>query len=217
MISVRCYGLLIAILVTPSFFAAQTTPQSAPPTITVSVDATDAQRKIFHAHLTIPATPGSLTLYYPKWIPGEHGPTGPIEELTGLRFTGNGQVLNWRRDLLDGWTFHVDVPQGVSLVEASLDYVSPTGRDGLYTGALSATDKITEIAWNTLILYPAGWTSDELSYETTLRLPTGWKSGTALPIASQSGPEIKFKPASLTTLVDSPLIAGEYMRVVPLA
>jgi len=217
MISVRCYGLLIAILVTPSFFAAQTTPQSAPPTITVSVDATDAQRKIFHAHLTIPATPGSLTLYYPKWIPGEHGPTGPIEELTGLRFTGNGQVLNWRRDLLDGWTFHVDVPQGVSLVEASLDYVSPTGRDGLYTGALSATDKITEIAWNTLILYPAGWTSDELSYETTLRLPTGWKSGTALPIASQSGPEIKFKPASLTTLVDSPVIAGEYMRVVPLA
>jgi len=83
---------------------------STAPAITIAVDATDAPRKIFHAQLTIPAAPGPLTLYYPKWIPGEHGPTGPVEELTGLKFTANGQPLNWRRDLLDGWTFHVDVP-----------------------------------------------------------------------------------------------------------
>ena len=187
------------------------------PTITVSVDATDAPRKIFHAHLTIPATPGTLTLYYPKWIPGEHGPTGPIQELAGLRFTGNGQILKWRRDLLDGWTFHVEVPQGVSMVDAAVDYMSPTGREGIYTGGQSATDKMTVISWNTLLLYPEGWTSDELSYEASLRLPEGWKFGTPLPIASQASGEIKFSPASLTTLVDSPIIAGEFLRIVPLA
>src|SRR5579863_7677956 len=98
---------------------------STAPAITIAVDASDAPRKIIHAQLTIPAAPGSLTLYYPKWIPGEHGPTGPVQELTGLKFSANGQPLTWRRDLLDGWTFHVDVPQGVSLVNASLDFVAP--------------------------------------------------------------------------------------------
>jgi predicted metalloprotease with PDZ domain len=209
---------LIAIFAAMTFsLTAQTAPKNAAPTVTLSVDATDAPRKIFHAHLTIPATPGTLTLYYPKWIPGEHGPTGPIQELAGLRFTGNGQILKWRRDTLDGWTFHVEVPQGVSSVDAALDYMSPTGQEGIYTGGQSATDKMTVISWNTLLLYPAGWTSDELTYQATLRLPEGWKSGTPLPIASQTASEIKFSPASLTTLIDSPVIAGEYLRVVPLA
>src|SRR5277367_7125267 len=108
------------------------------PTITLSVDASDAPRKIFHAQLTIPATPGTLTLYYPKWIPGEHGPTGPIEELAGLKFTANGETLKWRRDLLDGWTIHVEVPAGASAVNASLDFISPVGNAGIYTGGASA-------------------------------------------------------------------------------
>src|SRR5581483_5152302 len=193
------------------------TDKTAAPAVTLSVDATDAPRKIFHAHLSIPATAGTLTLYYPKWIPGEHGPTGPIQELAGLRFMGNGQILKWRRDLLDGWTFHVEVPQGVSMVDAALDYMSPTGREGIYTGGESATEKMTVVSFNTLLLYPAGYTSDELTYVASLRLPEGWKFGTALPIASQSGGEIKFNPASLTTLIDSPVISGQFLRIVPLA
>jgi predicted metalloprotease with PDZ domain len=191
--------------------------KSTPPTITVSVDASDAPRKIFHAQLTIPAAPGTLTLYYPKWIPGEHGPTGPIEDLAGLKFTANGQTLKWRRDLLDGWKFHVEVPAGVSAVNASLDFISPTGEEGLFTGGASATDKMTVLSWNTVLLYPAGGTSDELTYQASLRLPDGWKFGTPLPVASQSGAELRFNPVSLTMLVDSPVIAGEYLRVVPLS
>ena len=163
--------------------AAQKT-KSATPTITISVDATSAPRKIFHAQLIIPASAGMLTLYYPKWIPGEHGPTGPIQDLTGLKFTANGQTLKWRRDLLDGWTFHIEVPAGASAVNASLDFVSPTGEEGLFTGGASATDKMTVLSWNTVLLYPAGWTSDELTYQASLRLPEGWKFGTPLPIAS---------------------------------
>jgi predicted metalloprotease with PDZ domain len=193
--------------------------KAAAPHITLTVDATEAPRKIFHARLTIPASPGTLTVYYPKWIPGEHGPTGPIEDLAGLVFTANnGQALKWRRDLLDGWTFHVEVPDGVSSVDAALDFISPTGgEEGLFTAGASATDKLTVISWNTVLLYPAGWPTDELTYEASLRLPNGWKFGSPLPVASQANGEIKFQPAPLTMLVDSPVISGEYLRVVPLA
>ena len=186
------------------------------PHVSLAVDATEAPRKIFHARMTFPANPGTLTLYYPKWIPGEHGPTGPIQDLAGLKFTANGRILKWRRDLLDGWTIHVEVPPGAASMEAALDFISPTGPDGLYTGGASATDKMAVISWNTMLLSPAGWTSDELTYDARLRLPVGWKFGTPLPVASQSAAEIRFKPASLTTLVDSPVITGEYLRVVPL-
>jgi predicted metalloprotease with PDZ domain len=206
------FRLALILIVSGSAWA-----QKHAPTVTLVVDGTEAPRKIFHARLTIPATPGTLTLYYPKWIPGEHGPTGPIQDLAGLKFTANGQTLKWRRDLLDGWTLHVEVPAGANSVDASLDFLSPPGSEGIYTGGASATDKMTVVSWNTMLIYPAGGTSDELTYEATLRLPQGWKFGTPLPIASQSGSEIKFKPASLTTLVDSPVIAGEYLRVVPLA
>ncbi len=195
------------------------TPKPAP-RIALSLDATEAPRKIFHARLTIPAVPGTLTLYYPKWIPGEHGPTGPIQDLAGLTFTANGQNLKWRRDLVDNWTFHVEVPAGVSSIEAMLDFISPAaGSRGMYTGAASATDKMTVVSWNTVLLYPEGWTTDELTYEASLRLPAGWKSATALPVTSpmNTGGEIKFQPVSLTTLVDSPVISGEYLRVVPLS
>jgi predicted metalloprotease with PDZ domain len=189
----------------------------AAPTIVLAVDASEAARKIFHAQLTIPTAPGILTLYYPKWIPGEHGPTGPIQDLAGLKFTANGQTLKWRRDLLDGWTIHVEVPAGTSTVNAMLDFISPTGEEGIYTAGASATDKMTVLSWNTVVLYPAGWTSDDLTYQASLRLPGGWKFGTPLPVASQSGAELKFNPVSLTTLVDSPVIAGQHLRVVPLS
>ncbi|HWY58511.1 MAG TPA: hypothetical protein VNZ03_28860 [Terriglobales bacterium] len=212
--------LLVVVCTIAMPLAAQknkTASKSPAPTITIAVDASQAPRKIFHAQLTIPATAGTLTLYYPKWIPGEHGPTGPIQDLAGLKFTANGQTLKWRRDLLDGWTVHVEVPTGVSAVNASLDFISPVGQEGLFTGGPSATDKMTVLSWNTVLLYPAGWTSDELTYQANLRLPEGWKFGTPLPVASQSGADLKFNPVSLTTLVDSPVIAGEYLRVVPLS
>ena len=202
---------LAMVLVSPLFAAGSPAPH-----ISIFVDATDAPRKIFHAKMTIPAKPGSLTVYYPKWIPGEHGPTGPIQDLAGLHFTAKGQELPWRRDLLDGWTFHVEVPAGTASVEASLDFISPAGPEGIYTGGATATDRMAVLNWNALLLYPEGWTSDELTYDASLRLPAGWKFGTSLPIASQSGDEIKFAPISLTMLVDAPVITGQYLRVVPL-
>jgi predicted metalloprotease with PDZ domain len=186
-----------------------------PPRIDLSVDATEAPRKIFHARLKIPASPGILTLYYPEWIPGNHEKTGAIEDLGGLQFTANGKVLTWRRDLLDGWVFHIDVPAGASMVEASLDFLSPATIDDS-DPAESATARTAILNWNTLLLYPAGWTSDELTYNASLRLPRNWKFGTSLTVASQSADDITFSPTSLTMLVDSPVIAGQHFRVVPL-
>jgi predicted metalloprotease with PDZ domain len=187
------------------------------PTITLSVDASEAPRKMFHAQLRIPAKPGSLTLYYPKWIPGEHGPTGPITDLTGLKFTAGGKTLKWRRDLLDGFTFHVEVPPGESEVTANLDYASPASFEPGYSAGLSATEKLYIVSWNTLLLYPAGYGSDQLTYSASLKLPAGWKFGTSLRVSNQSGSDIHFAPVSLTMLVDGPVLAGEYLKVVPLS
>ncbi|HJS99321.1 MAG TPA: hypothetical protein VJ756_09525 [Terriglobales bacterium] len=210
----RCRALVAVSAVI--IFSLPSLAQPKAPGITLAVDATEAPRKIFHAKLTIPATPGTLTLYYPKWIPGEHAPDGPIVDVAGLKFTANGQTLNWRRDLTDMFTFHVEVPAGVTSVEASLDYLSPAAEHG-FSGAASATARMTVVSFNQVLLYPKGWPADQITYTASLRLPAGWKFGTALPIANQSGDEVQFKPVSLYTLVDSPVIAGEYLKVVPLS
>lgn len=191
------------------------------PTVNISVDATSAPRKIFHAKLKIPANGPELTLYYPKWIPGEHAPDGPVVDLAGLKFFGNGKSLKWRRDLLDGFTLHVEVPAGVGEVDAELDFLSPATFEAGFSAGSSATDKMAVISWNQVLLYPKGWNIYDMTYVATLQLPSGWKYGTALPIASTSAwngqTQITFQPAPLNTLVDSPVITGEFLKVVRLA
>jgi predicted metalloprotease with PDZ domain len=194
---------------------------ATPPTVTIFVDATSAPRKIFHAKLKIPASAGDLTLYYPKWIPGEHASDGPVVDLAGLKFFAGGKALKWRRDLLDGFTLHVDVPPGENEVNAELDFLSPATFEGGFSAGSSATDKMAVISWNQVLLYPKGWKADDLTYIATLKLPANWKFGTPLPIASTTADngetQISFKPSSLTTLVDSPVITGEFLKVVKLA
>ena len=186
--------------------AAHATLAQSGQTISLTVDATKTPQKLLHAHLVLPVQPGPLTLYYPKWIPGEHGPAGPIASLTGLKFEGNGTVIPWKRDLLDTFTFHVDIPAGVSKLDAYYDYIEPQGG--------SATDKLLILEWNEVALYPAGTPAEKLMYESKLILPDGWKFGSSLPVAGQSGNEVSFKPISLDLLVDSPVISGEYYRVI---
>lgn len=194
-----------------------TSALAATPTVTITVDATTAPRKIFHASLKIPASVGDLTLYYPKWIPGEHAPDGPVIDLAGLKFSAARKPLKWRRDLLDGFTLHVDVPPGVTEITAELDFLSPATFEGGFSAGSSATDKLAVISWNQVLLYPKGYKSDDINYSASLKLPAGWKFGTPLPVTSQSGNEIHFATVSLTTLVDSPVITGEFLKVVPLA
>src|ERR1700722_9206797 len=124
--------------------------------------------------LTVDATQGPLTLYYPKWIPGEHGPNGPVASLSGLKFSANGKTIPWQRDLLDLFTFHVDVPNGAHSLDIGFDYIEPAG-SGAFTAGASATAKLDVISWNQNVLYPAGTPADQLIYEAKLILPNGWK------------------------------------------
>jgi predicted metalloprotease with PDZ domain len=176
--------------------------------ILVTVDATRTRQKLLHAHLVIPVKPGPLTLLYPKWIPGEHGPDGPIANLTGLKFAADGQTIPWQRDLLDVFTFHLEIPRGVSHLDVNFDYIEPDGG--------SATDKLLVLEWNEVILYPADVLAQKLTYEAKLVRPDGWKFGTALPIENEAGNQVSFKPISLDELVDSPVITGEFYRSIDL-
>ncbi len=183
--------------------------------IALEVDASEAPRKIFHARLSLPASPGPLTLAYPKWIPGEHGPTGPIADLAGLKFSAVGKPLPWRRDSADMYLFHVDVPPGASSIEASLDYLSPAEAGGFSSGS-SATARLTLVSWNQVLLYPAGAKADEIRFAAALKLPAGWKYATALDVEKESSDGVRFAPVSLTTLVDSPVLAGAHFKTVTL-
>jgi predicted metalloprotease with PDZ domain len=186
------------------------------PTVSIAVDATEAPRKILHARLRIPATPGTLTLYYPKWLPGEHAPTGPVIDLTGLKFSASGKTLKWRRDLLDGWTINVDVPVGENEVLADLDYVEPATLEQGFSSGSSATDKLLVLSWNQVLLYPKGWKTDDITYTASLRIPDGWKYATSLPVSNANGSDLHFSPVSLTMLVDSPVLTAQYLKVVAL-
>src|SRR5215475_9995400 len=176
----------------------------------LSVDATDAPRNILHSTLTIPVTSGPLTLVYPKWLPGNHRPTGPIQNLTGVHFTAAGKELEWQRDLEDMWAFRLQVPAGVTELQVSLDTITYYGKSSL------ASSKVLDLVWNQVVLYPKDTKSDAVRVAASVRLPDGWNFGTALTPTQQSGSSAEFQTVSLTTLVDSPLIAGQFFRTVQL-
>jgi len=192
----------------------------AVPPIKLLVDITEAPRKILHARLAIPTKAGPQTLFYPKWIPGEHGPTGPITDLAGLTFRVAGKPLPWRRDDVDMYSFHIDVPAGATILDVALDFLLAAESTG-FTSAASATASLDILNWNQVLLYPEGYASDNLVFDASLRLPAGWKHGTALAeeavTPGNDGSElVHFKSVSLTTLVDSPVIAGAHFRTVKL-
>lgn len=184
-------------------------------TVKLNVDLTGAPQHILHATMRIPAGPGPMTLRYPKWLPGEHGPTGPIKDLAGIFVKANGKDIGWTRDPKDMFAFLVEVPAGASEIEVSLDLLIPTVTEGFSSGA-SATPKLAVVSWNQVVLYPAGAKANAIRYEATLRLPKDWSSGTALPVKSTSPSGVVFEPVTLSTLVDSPLLAGEFLETVVL-
>jgi predicted metalloprotease with PDZ domain len=186
--------------------------------IQLSVDLSDAPRNIYHSQLTIPVKPGPLTLVYPEWIPGNHRPAGPIANVTGIKMEANGQTLAWQRDPIDMYAFHVDVPSGASELKVSFDTITNDGSAG--ASGPAATTNVLDLNWNQVVLYPQGTSSDAVQVEASVTPPQGWKFATALPVfaVTKSGTNefIGFKPVSLTTLIDSPLIAGDHYRRIEL-
>ena len=176
--------------------------------MTLSVDATDAARNIVHSKLMIPVRPGPLTLFYPKWIPGEHSPTGPINDLIGLKLSAAGKPIPWQRDDVEMFAFHCDIPPGVTTLDVAFDDASQP--------ETTASAKLARIKWNRLLVYPQGMNSDAISVKAALKLPAGWQFASALSIAGDGKDELQFKEVSLMELVDSPAIIGANFRKLPL-
>src|SRR4029079_15591368 len=180
---------------------------------TVFVDAYEARKGLFHASVTIPLKSGPAAFVYPKWVPGEHTPTGPVMQMTALHVRTGGREIAWRRDPVDMFAFHVDVPAGVDTVDVSFDYVSPSSTFGAgYGESSNATQNLLLLLFNHVVVYPAGVRSDDIDFTASVRLPSGWTFDTALPVAKRAGDRVDFAPVSLTTLIDSPLVAGAYQR-----
>ena len=182
--------------------------------IRLHVDLTDAPRNIYHAKLTLPVKPGAMTLVFPEWIPGNHRPSGPIAGLTGIRMEAAGKPVAWQRDDIDMYAFHVVVPEAAQELIVSLDAI--TSNDSAGGGGPAASSNVLDLNWNAVVLYPQGAASDAIEFIPSVTLPSGWKFGTALIPAHASGDEVEFAPVSLTTLVDSPLIAGKHYRRIDL-
>jgi predicted metalloprotease with PDZ domain len=182
--------------------------------IRLQVDLTDAPRNIYHAKLSIPSQPGPLTLVFPKWIPGNHRPSGPIAGLTGIHMEAAGKAVLWQRDDVDMYAFHTTVPEGARELEVSLDAI--TSSDSAGGGGPAASSNLLDLNWNAVVLYPQGADSDAVQFVPSVKLPPGWRFGTALTPSHASGDQVEFAPVSLTTLVDSPLIAGKNYRRIDL-
>jgi len=204
-----CWSLILF-----SFSCLLAAPSLAAQAIRLHVDLTDAPRNIYHAHLQFPVHSGEMSLVFPKWIPGNHRPSGPLGGLTGIRMEAAGHTLSWQRDAVEMYEFHVNVPAGVDTLDVSLDAI--TTLDSAGGGGPAASSNLLDLNWNAVVLYPKGAKSDDVSLVPSVKLPAGWKFGTALPVATMAGDNVEFSPVSLTTLIDSPLIAGAHYRKVEL-
>jgi predicted metalloprotease with PDZ domain len=179
----------------------------------IRVDASEAARRWLRASLALPAPPGPLTLFYPRWIPGEHSPTGPVAQLTGLRLTAAGRTLSWRRDPLNLHAFTCEVPAAAGRVEIALDYLLP--RDSPSFAAGTSTGRCCLLSWTPLVLLPGDGSPEELTAVARVRKPPGWSTASALPVAEESAEEICFRPVPLTALLDSPVLLGAHLTVLP--
>jgi predicted metalloprotease with PDZ domain len=195
--------------------AQDATPRTAayPGTLSLDIDATDLSHRIFRAHERIPVQPGPLTLLYPRWLPGNHSPTGPIDKIAGLVITGNGQRIDWHRDPLDVYAFRLDVPAGVSSIDVDFDYLTPTDRS---QGRVVMTPAMLNLQWNAVALYPGGHPAKAITVVPSIKLPPQWQAATALDGAVRSGDTVRYAPVAFDTLVDSPIYAGQYYKRIDL-
>jgi predicted metalloprotease with PDZ domain len=184
--------------------------------LSVRVDAREIARRHVHTELTLAVTGGPLTLVFPQWIPGEHGPTGPLDTLVGLQIRANGTLLTWQRDPRDMFAINLKLPAGVTRLEISLDTGLPT-EGGEFTAGPSSSAQLAVIAWNQFVLLPKGRDAATISTEASLLAPPGWQLSCALDLRAQADGSVRLEDASLARLIDSPLQMGRFARHIDLA
>lgn len=196
--SLRLSALPVLLCLAAALFA-------QPQVIPIELDATQAPRLLLRASQKVAVTPGSLRLAYPKWIPGEHGPSGPLGNVVEMRFLGNGKPLRWTRDESDLFVVEVEVPEGVTEIETRLTYGIEPHTD--------AANTLARVAWNRVVLYPVDRPSTDLVFQPTVKVPEGWTLFTALKPTGGNG---QFEPVNLERLIDSPLMMGKYAQQIEL-
>lgn len=212
-------AVLAAAFATPFVHAANTdavppiSDLAYPGTIVLNVDATNTAQQIFQIRESIPVKAGHLVLLYPQWLPGNHSPTGPLKQLAGLMLSGNGKAIEWKRDPINVFAFHVEVPEGVTSLEAAYQFLSPVEGN---QGRITMTDNIVGVQWNAMTLYPAGYATRKITVQPNLKLPAGFQFGTALETDHRQGDDVAFKATDVETLVDSPLFSGRYFKRIDL-
>ena len=185
-----------------------------PGTIQLRVDASDVDRRIFRVTETLPVRGGeALTLLYPQWLPGNHAPRGRVDHMGGLKIFASGQRVEWTRDVVDVFAFHVRTPAGATALDVQFDFGSPldTGQGRVVMG-----QEVLDLQWNQVVLYPAGYFTRQIRVEPQLQLPAGWQFATALERASTTSAGVSFKPVTVETLVDSPVYAGRHFKTFDL-
>ena len=201
---------------TPNIGGFPDSPLIPPPTqaaypgvIKYEVDATDLDRRIISVRQTIPVSGDSLTLLYPKYLPGNHADSGPIQLLAGLTITANGQRIEWRRDAVDPYAFHLDIPAGVTEIVTEFQWLTQADNANW---RVVMTPSMMNIQWEKALLYPAGYQSTGIRFQPIVTLPQGWQYGVAMDTASFENGVATFEPVDLYTLVDSPMFAGAHYR-----
>ncbi len=209
-------ALVVSAVLAPASFSVPMQAQTQTP-ITLAVDLTDAPRRILHGVETIPVQPGPMTLVYPKWIPGEHAPSGPIDNQAGFIITtATGERVKWERDLVDMYSYHITVPAGTTSLNVKMDFLATAAASGFSAGA-STSANLALLSWNELVVYPSGMQAADVMVSPSLTIPQGWHYGTALASSGGSPAKTAFKTVSLEQLIDSPVLAGRWFREIQLA
>ena len=184
---------------------------SFPGTVTLDIDATAAARGITAVRQTFPVVgAGDAVFLYPRWIPGNHAPSGQLANIAGLHFRAGNAELAWTRDPVNLFAFHVAVPAGVRKVEASFQFLSATG------GSSFVSPDLMRLQWISTSLYPAGYFVRRVPVAATVRYPDGFTAVSAVP-ATHIGATYRYQLTNYEVLMDSPAVAGRYYKAWPLS
>jgi predicted metalloprotease with PDZ domain len=184
-----------------------------PGRVELRVDASDADRRLLRVHEHLSGLKPGAVLFYPQWLPGNHSPSGPIDRIMGIRMSSHGQPVPWSRDTGNVYAFRPSLPAGTSDLEVDFEYASPVTSK---VGPIDFSRENLIFDWNQAVLYPAGFFARQIPVDATLTLPAGWTLGTALEPVSRDGDTTRFRTVSLEQLIDSPVYAGRYSRVLDL-
>ena len=180
-----------------------------PGEIRLDVDASNVVQRVVRVHETLSGIDPETVLLYPEWLPGAHSPEGPIDRLAGLRITAQGAHVEWTRDPVNVYAFHVHAGPGVKAIDIDFEYLSPPNAA---VGEFEISHELMFMEWNNVVLYPAGYFVRQIPVEASLKLPADWQSATALETALASGAQTSYKRVSVETLIDSPVYAGRYAK-----